>query len=56
VTRELLFTVDGGHVERNVFNWWWRKAWKAAGVPDRGPRLNGCHVLRHTAASACPPA
>jgi len=22
------------------------------GVPDRGPRLNGCHVLRHTAASA----
>lgn len=52
VTRKLLFTVDGSLVERNVFNWWWQKAWKAAGVPDRGPRLNGCHVLRHTAASA----
>jgi integrase len=52
VTRQLLFTVDGGHLERNVFNWWWIKAWKAAGVPERGPRLNGCHVMRHTAASA----
>jgi integrase len=52
VTRKLLFTVNGDLVERNVFNWWWQKAWKAAGVPDRGPRLNGCHVLRHTAASA----
>ena len=52
VTRKLLFTVEGGHVDRNVFNWWWQKAWKAARVADRGPRLNGCHVLRHTAASA----
>jgi integrase len=52
VTRELVFTVDGCHLQRNVFNWWWQKAWKAAGVPERGPRLNGCHVLRHTAASA----
>ena len=52
VTRDLLFTHDGGHVNPSAFNWWWRKAWKAAGVPDRGPRLNGCHVLRHTAASA----
>jgi len=24
-----------------------------AGVPDRGPRLNGFHVTRHTFASAC---
>ena len=52
VTRELLFTHEGGQLHRNAFNWWWRKAWKAAGIPDRGPRLNGCHVLRHTAASA----
>jgi integrase len=52
ITRELLFTVDGGQLERNVFNWWWVKAWKSAGVPDRGPRMNGCHVMRHTAASA----
>ena len=52
VTRELLFTHDGTILHRNAFNWWWRKAWTEAGVPDRGPRLNGCHVLRHTAASA----
>jgi integrase len=52
VTRELLFTHDGAHLQRNAFNWWWRKAWTKAGIPDRGPRLNGCHVPRHTAASA----
>jgi integrase len=52
VTRELMFTVDGHQVERNIANWWWQKAWKAAGIPERGPRLNGMHVLRHTAASA----
>jgi integrase len=52
VTRALLFTHQGGQVHRNAFNWWWRKAWQAAGIPDPGPRLNGCHVLRHTAASA----
>lgn len=34
-----------------AFNRPWRAAWTAAGIPDRG-RLNGAHVLRHTAASA----
>lgn len=31
------------------FNCAWQKAWKAAGVP--AGEANGCHVLRHTAAS-----
>jgi integrase len=51
VTRDLLFAMNGSAIHRNSFNRVWRKAWSAAGVPDRG-RLNGCHVLRHTAASA----
>jgi integrase len=53
VTRALLFTApDGGALNRSAFNREWRDAWRAAGVdPERG-RLNGCHVLRHTAASA----
>ncbi len=53
VTRELLFTTaDGRALGRNAFNNMWRNAWRAAGVdPERG-RQNGCHVLRHTAASA----
>ena len=52
VTRELLFTMDGRALNRGAFNRLWRAAWKAAGVdPSRG-RQNGCHVLRHTAASA----
>ena len=51
VTRNLIFAEDGGHLNRGSFNYAWRKAWRAAGVPDRG-RRNGCHVLRHTAASA----
>jgi integrase len=52
VTRELLFTgADSRALNRNTFNRDWRRAWKGAGVPDRGPRLNGCHVFRHTAAS-----
>ena len=51
VTRELLFTwPDSRAIKRTGFNPVWIRAWKAAGVPDRG-RLNGCHVLRHTAAS-----
>jgi integrase len=50
-TRKLIFTEDGRHLIRGAFNYRWRKAWRAAGVPDRG-RLNGMHVLRHTAASA----
>lgn len=53
VTRELLFTTkDGRALNRNAFNRVWQKAWRAVGVdPGRG-RQNGCHVLRHTAASA----
>jgi integrase len=51
VTRRLLFTrPDGGALNRMSFNRAWTKAWKAAGVPAGRP--NGCHVLRHTAASA----
>ena len=51
VTRELLFTMNGLGLNRNEFNRLWRPAWSAAGLPDRG-RKNGCHALRHTAASA----
>jgi integrase len=52
VKRALLFTrPDGRPLEREAFNRPWRAAWAKAGIPDRG-RLNGCHVLRHTAASA----
>ena len=53
VTRELLFTTEGGQaINRNAFNRVWRNAWRAAGAdPERG-RQNGCHALRHTAASA----
>jgi integrase len=53
VTRELLFTApDGRALNRNAFNNEWRPAWKAAGIDPARGRLNGCHVLRHTAASA----
>jgi integrase len=52
VTRDLLFTGSKGMaLDRNDFNRMWRPAWREAGIPDRG-RQNGCHVLRHTAASA----
>jgi integrase len=53
VTRELMFTTpDGRALNRNAFNRVWQAAWRAAGIdPERG-RQNGCHVLRHTAASA----
>src|SRR2546429_4535090 len=53
VTRELMFTaLDGRALNRNAFNRVWQTAWRAAGIdPERG-RQNGCHVLRHTAASA----
>lgn len=51
VTRRLMFTrPDGGALTRPVFNRQWRKAWKAAGIPA-AEQINGCHVLRHTAAS-----
>jgi integrase len=51
VTRRLMFTKpDRAVLDRMMFNRAWTKAWRAAGVPDAG--RNGCHVLRHTAASA----
>jgi integrase len=54
VTRELILTrPDGRQWHPEAFNRPWRSAWKRAGVPDRGPRLNGYHVTRHTFASAC---
>lgn len=53
VTRELLFTApDGRALNRNDFNRVWRNAWRPAGIDPARGRLNGCHVLRHTAASA----
>ncbi len=51
VTRNLIFSLGGGQLDRSAFNYQWRRAWRAAGVPDRG-RLNGFHGVRHTAASA----
>ncbi len=51
-TRRLLFTWRGREaIARGSFNPAWRRAWRAAGIPDRG-RLNGFHVTRHTAASS----
>jgi integrase len=51
VTRALVFTRPGGiQLEREAANRPWRAAWAKAGIPDRG-RLNGWHVMRHTAAS-----
>lgn len=51
VAADLLFTTRTGcALDRNTFNRWWRDARKAAGVADG--RDNGCHKLRHTAASA----
>jgi integrase len=52
VTRALLFTMNGRGLNRNAFNRLWRVAWQAAGVDTARGRQNGCHVLRHTAASA----
>lgn len=50
VTRSLLFTTSTGRPwARGRFNDHWGKARTAAGIPA-GPG-NGCHVLRHTAAS-----
>jgi len=52
VSRKLLFTrADGCALNRMSFNRAWQKAWKAAGIPGAG-QVNGCHTLRHTAASA----
>jgi integrase len=50
-TAEVLLTTSAQKaLDRNEFNRAWRAARKRAGVPDG--RDNGCHVLRHTAASA----
>jgi integrase len=52
VTRELLFTRDGGEVmSRHHFNPYWRAAWKAAGI-EEAEQINGFHVCRHSAAAA----
>ena len=51
VTRRLIFSPGTGlPLKTGDFNYLWRKAWKAAEVPDRG-RKNGNHVTRHTFAS-----
>lgn len=50
VTRSLLFTTSTGRPwARGRFNEHWGTARKAAGIPAAPG--NGCHVLRHTAAS-----
>jgi integrase len=52
LTLPLLFTWPAAEaIKRTGFNPMWIRAWKRAGVPDRG-RKNGVHVLRHTAASS----
>jgi integrase len=54
VTRELILTrPDGRPMQAEAFNRPWRAACKKAGIPDRGPRLNAFHAMRHTFASAC---
>lgn len=51
VTAALLFTTPaGGALRRTTFNDVWRAGLQRAGIPTR--RENGCHALRHTAASA----
>ena len=51
VTRRLMFTnTIGAPIWRQRAQRLWTAAWRKAGVPDRG-RMNGMHVLRHTAAS-----
>lgn len=51
VTRRLVFTNSrGGPIIRQGFNLTWQRAWRKAGVPDRG-RKNGMHVTRHTFAT-----
>jgi len=50
VTRMLVFHNAGEAYHKQTVNRRWKKAWTAAGVPDRG-RKNGMHVLRHSAAT-----
>ena len=51
LTRTLIFSPGTGlPLKTGDFNYLWRRAWKIAGVPDRG-RKNGNHVTRHTFAS-----
>jgi integrase len=51
LTRMLIFSPGTGlPLKTGDFNYFWRRAWKAAGIPDRG-RKNGNHVTRHTFAS-----
>jgi hypothetical protein len=51
VTAGLLFTTPAGAaIRRTTFNDTWRASLMTAGIEQRPD--NGCHVLRHTAASA----
>jgi len=51
LTRMLIFSPGTGRpLKTGDFNYFWARAWKAAGVPPRG-RKNGNHVTRHTFAS-----
>lgn len=51
VTAKLLFTTNNGRaIRRNSFNRTWHTALAAAQIP--AVRENGCHALRHSAASA----
>lgn len=51
VTRRLVFArPDGTPWTRGIFNPVWRRAWRAAGIPE-ADQINGLHVVRHTAAS-----
>ncbi|MGW5687584.1 tyrosine-type recombinase/integrase [Nonomuraea sp. NPDC003754] len=61
LTAELVFVAPrGSAVHRNTFNHMWRGALESAGIVPATPpgerrkpyREHGCHVLRHTAASA----
>lgn len=51
VTRRLIFhRQDGKPHYRNTVNKPWQRAWKKAGI-EEAERINGMHILRHTAAS-----
>ncbi|MER7505279.1 tyrosine-type recombinase/integrase [Nonomuraea pusilla] len=61
VTVSLLFVAErGGAIHRSTFNRMWRDGIEVAGIVPATPkgqrrkpyREHGCHVLRHTAASA----
>jgi integrase len=50
-TRKLMFYRAGAQPwSRHAFNPHWRRAWRAAGIPE-AEQANGVHILRHTAVS-----